>query len=226
MSNDRLGVLEAEVQSLRAEVRRARRFRWAIGLGCLSLGLVAAKLAPSVVRAERFELTDESGEIRGVLAADINGPYLKLVDRQGGQALLEVREGEATLFLDRKDGSGVDPVDVAVVTEPPPPPIPNAVVPPKEAPGTFYGPARIQLVGDVEVQGVKLICPKTDVREYIPLTGGGVIDLLAVPNGDWCVATLTGGQPGRIPVEPYDDLSCEAMPEGWFKCAREELRGR
>lgn len=65
--------------------------RWAVVLAASALGVVLwTALAPAVtdgganvVRADRFEVMDGSGQVRGSLGLDDEGPVLELVDAGG-----------------------------------------------------------------------------------------------------------------------------------------------
>lgn len=107
MADTRLDRLEAEIETLRAEVRTARRRQRrslaVAGLAVLGLAALGAKAGPSIVRAERFELVDASGALRGVLTSSDGGTYLQLEDELGGRSLLEVQGGVAALALDNPE---------------------------------------------------------------------------------------------------------------------------
>lgn len=75
---DEFSRLQAEVDALRAEIRRGRRWVAIAAMAAVGIALAGAKGSPSVVRAQQFELVDDHGEIRGTWTTIGNAPILRM----------------------------------------------------------------------------------------------------------------------------------------------------
>jgi hypothetical protein len=61
---------------------------------------------PAVVQAQRFELVDDTGTIRGVFGMEPTGPILKLVDSSGQIRLVLQQTTEGTYAIGINDSDG------------------------------------------------------------------------------------------------------------------------
>lgn len=60
---------------------------------------MGAKKAPKTHQADRYELVDDAGVVRGVLGTWANGPYLKLEESDGSGVTVLTQEGEVSLSM-------------------------------------------------------------------------------------------------------------------------------
>lgn len=64
-----------------------------------SLGLLGAKKPPKVQSADRYELVDDAGVVRGVLGTWADGPYLRLEDDDGAGVMVLTQDGDVSLSM-------------------------------------------------------------------------------------------------------------------------------
>lgn len=179
--------LESRIRTL----ERRSRLAWGTAGAAVVLALGAGARQPtSVVRAERFELVDGSGDEVGVWsAADatlvLTGPGGEArlaADRTGPSLTLEPRRGD-TVMLDA--GRRAAPAPAAAAQAPEPDPVPA------EAPSTAVT-VRLDetLVG--EFSAVEMVCPASQFRERAVFTAGTA----------------------QFPWAPEDDVDCDLFFKG------------
>lgn len=71
-----------------------------LALGALGVGgLLGAKKSPKTQTADRYELVDDSGVVRGVLGTWADSPYLRLQDQDGAGVMVLTQDGEVSLSM-------------------------------------------------------------------------------------------------------------------------------
>ncbi len=132
--------IEERLESLERGLSAAKRRNKYLLIGLVLLavawaltsatGTVQAQAGENIIRAERFELVDSQGRVRGVLSATDDGAGLYLYDENGkgcatlcvsdelgpglavcdangtSRAMLDVLDGDPELVLYRADGTG------------------------------------------------------------------------------------------------------------------------
>lgn len=64
-----------------------------------ALGLLGAKKPPKVKTADRYELVDDKGVVRGVLGTWADGPYLRLEDDEGAGVMVLTQDGDVSMSM-------------------------------------------------------------------------------------------------------------------------------
>jgi hypothetical protein len=211
-ADDHITQLEARLGSLEAARRRSR---WQLAAAVLAgAGLavtMGARQPTSVVRAERYELVDGSGDEVGVWSAaerslTLSGPggdVALSADRRGPSLTLSPRRGEGLTL----DASSTDVGPTPARSTEPPPTEPLAAASPSTE------PVRIRLDGgdSAAFSALEVVCPSNGYRERSSFQSF-VAAVPAVPTNDrTCQAYLKGGPPVKISVRGGDDLHCTVV---------------
>lgn len=80
----------------------APKARWVLPLllgSTVLFGSLGAKKSPKVKTADRYELVDEQGEVRGVLGTWADSPYLRLQDDEGSGVMVLTQGGEVSMSM-------------------------------------------------------------------------------------------------------------------------------
>ncbi len=116
---DSVAVLSRRVAQLE---RRGRRTTLALvgmlGLGALGATVVAPRV--EVVQAERFEVVDQEGEVRGSFGVDdVGSPRLSMKDAAGKERVAAYLKGQET-YLVLRDAKGLTRIGLSIDSGPHP----------------------------------------------------------------------------------------------------------
>jgi hypothetical protein len=75
----------------------------AFGAGALVAGSLGAKKPRKMQRAERYQLVDDAGVVRGEMGTWADGPYLKLEEPSGAGVTVLTHHGEVSLSMYTED---------------------------------------------------------------------------------------------------------------------------
>ncbi|MEZ4317400.1 MAG: hypothetical protein R3F61_07840 [Myxococcota bacterium] len=91
--------LARELHALRRSNRQLRGVLTLVILSVLAVGNLGARKPEKVHRAERFELVDDQGEVRGIMGTWGDNPYLRLDDADGGGVMLLTQGGAVSMSM-------------------------------------------------------------------------------------------------------------------------------
>ncbi|MCB9677180.1 MAG: hypothetical protein H6737_18830 [Alphaproteobacteria bacterium] len=91
--------MKAELREAHRSNRQLKAFLTLVVLSALAVANLGARKPEKIHRAERFELVDDRGEVRGVMGTWGDSPYLRLDDPDGGGVILLTQGGNVSMSM-------------------------------------------------------------------------------------------------------------------------------